>query len=381
MASIYTPNYDLDLYAENDKPDLADQYNVAMGKVDTELKDQSDKIVAVNNNISTINSNVTTLRNDLTATQGDVATNSNNISKLQTATSGLRTDLTTAQGNIATNTKNIGQLQTDTTGLRKDLTTAQGNITTNTNDIKKLNSKFPVSIANGGTGATSAAAARTSLGVNLVNLGVNASAKDLNMTAGLSSNAQAQLTDASNRIGYTSLVENWSVKLYNKGELLSNGASLVAANARLYLHGNTLWKFDSLIQFDAKATQPTLSIMPGTTYYAIKTLIKMPITPSEAMIFNGVGIAQNANAASNQTWQNILANGIGTDGYLYVGINIAGGAGPWNVNYGRINIMSIQTPLSLINLNAPVPPDPVDPSIMALANFPVDYVPDPVYPE
>lgn len=374
MASIYTPNYDLDLYAENDKPDLADQYNSAIGKVDTELKDQSDKIVAVNNNISTINSNVTTLRNDLTTTQGDVSTNSNNISELQTVTSGLRTDLTTAQGNI-------GQLQTDTTGLRNDLTTAQGNITTNTNDIEKLNSMFPVSIANGGTGATSAAAARTSLGVNLVNLGVNASANDLNMTAGLSSNAQAQLTDVSNRIGYTSLVENWSVKLYNKGELLSNGASLVAVNARLYLHGNTLWKFDSLIQFDANATQPILSIMPGTNYYAIKTLIKMPITPSEAMIFNGVGIAQNANAASNKTWQNIIANGIGTDGYLYIGINLAGGAGPWNSGYGRINIMSIQTPLSLTNLNAPIPPDPVDPAIMALANFAVDYVPDPVYPE
>jgi hypothetical protein len=374
MASIYTTNYDLDLYAENDKPDLADQYNVAMGKVDTELKDQSDKIVAVNNNISTINSNVTTLRNDLTTTQGDVSTNSNNISELQIATSGLRTDLTTAQGNIATNTENIGQLQTG-------LTTAQGNITTNTNDIKKLNSKFPVSIANGGTGATSAVAARTSLGVNLVNLGVNASAKDLNMTAGLTENAQQQINDAANRIGYTSLLENWSVKLYNKGELLSNGASLVAVNARLYLHGNTLWKFDSLIQFDAKASQPILSIMPGTTYYAIKTLIKMPITPSEAMIFNGVGIAQNANAASNRTWQNILANGIGTDGYLYIGINLAGGAGPWSNDYGRINIMSIQTPLSLINLNAPIPPDPVDPSIMAVANFPVNYVPDPVYPE
>lgn len=381
MASIYTPNYNLDLYAENDKPDLADQYNVAMGKVDTELKDQSDKIVAVNNNIFTINSDVTTLRNDLATTQGDVAANSNNISELQTATSGLRADLTAAQGNIATNTENIGQLQTDTTGLRNDLTTAQGNITANTSDIEKLNGKFPVSVANGGTGATSAAAARTSLGVNLVNLGVNASANDLNLTAGLAANAQQQINDAANRIGYTSLVENWSVKSYSKGELLSNGASLVAAHARLYLHGNTLWKFDSLIQFDAKATQPTLSIMPGTTYYAIKTLIKMPITPSEAMIFNGVGIAQNANAASNQTWQNTIANGIGTDGYLYIGINIAGGAGPWKSDYGRINIMSIQTPLSLINLNAPVPPDPVDSANMALANFPVDYVPDPVYPE
>jgi hypothetical protein len=353
MASIYTPNYDLDLYAENDKPDLADQYNAAMGKVDTELKDQSDKIVAVNNNISTINSNVTTLRNNLTTTQGDVSTNSNNISELQTATSGLRTDLTTAQGSIATNTENIGQLQTDTTGLRNDLTTAQGNITTNTNDIKKLNSKFPVSIANGGTGATSAAAARTSLGVNLVNLGVNASANDLNKTAGLSSNAQAQLTDVSNRIGYTSLVENWEISLFTGDEFLPNSSIYTTANGRLYTHNDTLWKFDGQIQFTT-ASQPTLVVMPGTTYYSLKTNIKMPVTPSKALIYNGLGYAQSIRGTD---WMcGVVANGIGTDGYLYLGVNIANGAGPWKNTYNIIIISWYQTVLSLVDLSAPIPP-------------------------
>lgn len=346
MASIYTPNYDLDLYAENDKPDLADQYNAAMGKVDTELKDQSDKIVAVNNNISTINSNVTTLRNDVTTTQGD-------ISELQTATSGLRPDLTTAQGNIATNTENIGQLQTDTTGLRNDLTTAQGNITTITNDIKKLNSKFPVSIANGGTGATSATAARTSLGVNLVNLGVNASADDLNMTAGLSSNAQEQLTDVSNRIGYTSLVENWEVSLFTGDDFLPDSSIYTQANGRLYTHNNTLWKFDGQIQFST-SSQPTLVMMPGTTYYSIKTNIKMPVTPNKALIYNGVGYA---NSIRGTDWMcGVVANGIGTDGYLYLGVNVANGAGPWKNTYNIIIMSWYQTVLSLVDLSAPTPP-------------------------
>ena len=33
----YTPNYNLDLYESSDKPNLRDQYNSAMGKIDTQL--------------------------------------------------------------------------------------------------------------------------------------------------------------------------------------------------------------------------------------------------------------------------------------------------------------------------------------------------------
>ena len=38
MATDYTPNYTLDLYASTDKPNLRDQYNAAMGKIDTQMK-------------------------------------------------------------------------------------------------------------------------------------------------------------------------------------------------------------------------------------------------------------------------------------------------------------------------------------------------------
>ena len=42
MATEYTPNYDLDLYAGTDKPNLRDQYNAAMGKIDRQMKTNAD---------------------------------------------------------------------------------------------------------------------------------------------------------------------------------------------------------------------------------------------------------------------------------------------------------------------------------------------------
>lgn len=47
MASEYTPNYNLDLYASDDKPNLRDQYNAAMGKIDTQLKANADGVTNV----------------------------------------------------------------------------------------------------------------------------------------------------------------------------------------------------------------------------------------------------------------------------------------------------------------------------------------------
>ena len=47
MASEYTSNYNLDLYASEDKPNLRDQYNAAMGKIDAQLKANADGVTNV----------------------------------------------------------------------------------------------------------------------------------------------------------------------------------------------------------------------------------------------------------------------------------------------------------------------------------------------
>lgn len=44
MASEYTKNYNLDKYASTDKPNLRDQYNAAMDKIDAQMKTNADNI-------------------------------------------------------------------------------------------------------------------------------------------------------------------------------------------------------------------------------------------------------------------------------------------------------------------------------------------------
>lgn len=69
MATEYTPNYNLDLYVSTDKPNLRDQYNAAMGKIDTELKNQHDDNVSTNNNISTLQTQMKNAENDIDTLQ------------------------------------------------------------------------------------------------------------------------------------------------------------------------------------------------------------------------------------------------------------------------------------------------------------------------
>lgn len=98
MAS-FTPNYNLDLYDSTDKPNLRDQYNGAMGKIDSMFLTQNGNI---NNAVTTANKAL-----ELSNQQGE-------------AVDELQTDMTAAQGSItqltqdsATHTEQITKLTTD----------------------------------------------------------------------------------------------------------------------------------------------------------------------------------------------------------------------------------------------------------------------------
>ena len=58
MASEYTPNFNLDLYVAEDKPNLLDQYNAAMNKVDSAIKARADENTNNSSSIITINSQI-----------------------------------------------------------------------------------------------------------------------------------------------------------------------------------------------------------------------------------------------------------------------------------------------------------------------------------
>lgn len=91
MASEYTPNYNLDLYVSTDKPNLRDQYNAAMGKIDRQMKANAD-------GVTNANANVTTMQAQVNQNKEDIADATESVSSLETA--------------VGAHTTRIGSLQT-----------------------------------------------------------------------------------------------------------------------------------------------------------------------------------------------------------------------------------------------------------------------------
>lgn len=114
MATEFTPNYNLDLYASNDKPNLRDQYNAAMGKIDTQLKLEADGVTNANANVMGIRADVEALTSTVEAdgvriagaqktaddalslartNEGDVASTQADVASLQQTASSMQTQI------------------------------------------------------------------------------------------------------------------------------------------------------------------------------------------------------------------------------------------------------------------------------------------------
>lgn len=119
-ASKFTPNYGFDLYVGSDKPNLLDQYNSAIGKIDTEIKTNDNKLIANETAVANMKSYVD---NSISSMSDTVSTLGNNIEVVKSS------------------------------------------VTANTAAISKVNSNFPVQISNGGTGGQSLLEAQQNLGI------------------------------------------------------------------------------------------------------------------------------------------------------------------------------------------------------------------------
>ena len=149
MASEYTPNYNLDLYVGTDKPNLRDQYNSAMGKVDTQMKANADGVTNANANVITLQSQMGTVQSDVSTLKTNVSTLQTNVSTLQTDVSAIESTVETHGTQITdvqktaddalslaqTNEKDIADTQADVTSLSDRVTTAEGEIDTLQSDV------------------------------------------------------------------------------------------------------------------------------------------------------------------------------------------------------------------------------------------------------
>lgn len=137
MATEYTPNYNLDLYASADKPNLRDQYNAAMGKIDAQMKKSSDDVTNANANVLTLQTQMTEAQKGISALESTVETHGTQIADVQkTADDALSL--------AKTNESGIADTQADVTSLTGRVTAAEGDITEAQNDI---NGKAPINHA------------------------------------------------------------------------------------------------------------------------------------------------------------------------------------------------------------------------------------------
>lgn len=121
MATEYTTNYNLDLYASADKPNLRDQYNAAMGKIDTQMKKSAD-------DVTNANANVLTLQTQMTEAQKDIAELESTVDEHGTQITAVQKTADDALSRAQTNESDIADAQADVTSLTGRVTAAEGDI-------------------------------------------------------------------------------------------------------------------------------------------------------------------------------------------------------------------------------------------------------------
>lgn len=144
MATEYTPNYNLDLYASADKPNLRDQYNTAMGKIDTQMKKSAEDVTNANANVLTLQTQMIGVKKDVSALESTVKTNGTQITAVKKTADDA---LSRAQANKS----DIARTQADVTSLTGRVTAVEGDIAEAQNDIAGLqstvNQKAPINHA------------------------------------------------------------------------------------------------------------------------------------------------------------------------------------------------------------------------------------------
>lgn len=137
MATEYTPNYNLDLYASADKPNLRDQYNAAMGKIDTQMKKSAEDVTNANANVLTLQTQMTEAQKDISALESTVETHGTQITAVQkTADDAL--------SRAKTNESDIADTQADVTELTGRVTAVEGTANKNKTDIKSIDTRVGV---------------------------------------------------------------------------------------------------------------------------------------------------------------------------------------------------------------------------------------------
>ena len=274
MASEYTPNYNLDLYTDNDKPNLRDQYNGAITKIDTQLHEFSNNLVVVTEAANQARDKAVTAQ---AAADANTTVTAQIDSAYKTADTKLSSDLTDAY-KAADDVVTSAYKAAD-----NDVTSAYKNADKNLNDtltklindnVSTINSHFPIKSADIQAGAIT----RDKL------------------------DAQA----------LESLIKGITIRHFDSKDSSADNVGMVVPNSDVILSGFYLPELTMLVitMFHVPAGVPVETFFSATTSFRLPSYV--PHTTANNIRLNGIGVKSN----STSDFVSFTGIGINKDGYI-----------------------------------------------------------------
>lgn len=326
MATEYTPNYNLDLYVSADKPNLRDQYNAAMGKIDTQMKKSADDVTNANANVLTLQTQMTEAQKDISALESTVETHGTQITHVQkTADDALslaktnESDIADTQDTVTSLTSRVvavegkaNQNKTDIASIDTRVGVAEGAITEAQNDIDGLQTavdgKAPINHAS--TANTYGQGSSTNFGH--LKVADSGSAAASSGTAASPKMVTDQISTLKALLAPQALVAATTVK-YNGG---------ITGSGTFSIYGNSITKVVSVQLKNISLTTP------GTGGYKTATLGIIPsgYRPTRLLTytaFSGHAFLQiEPNGAVELAFSDDIAHGVGVEngcGCMFLG--------------------------------------------------------------
>ena len=281
MANEYTTNYNLDLYTDNDKPNLRDQYNGAITKIDTQLHEFSNNLVVVTEAANQA-------RDKASTAQAAADANTKSIDNNATVTAQIDSAYKTADTKLSSDLTDAYKAADDVVtsaykAADNDVTSAYKDADDNLNDtltklindnVSTINSHFPIKSADIQAGAIT----RDKL------------------------DAQA----------LESLIKGITIRHFDSKDSSADNTGLVVPNSDVRLSGFYLPELTMLVinVFHVSAGTPVGTFFQDTTSFRLPSYV--PHTTANNILLNSVGIKSN----SSSDFVSFTGIGINKDGYI-----------------------------------------------------------------
>lgn len=292
MASEYTPNYNLDLYADNDKPNLRDQYNGAITKIDAQLHEFSNNMVIVTDAANQARDKASTAQ---AAADANTTVTAQIDSAYKTADTKLSSDLTdaykaadngvTSAYKAADNAINSAYKAADdaiTSAYKAADANLNNTLTKLINDnVSTINAHFPI--------------------------------KSGDIQAG------AITRDKLDAQALESLIKGITIRHFDSKDSTADNTGLVVPNSDVRLSGFYLPELTMLVitVFHVSAGTTVQSFFNATTSFRLPSYV--PHTTANNILLNGIGVKSNSSS-DFVSWTGI---GMNKDGYIGTNSGIA----------------------------------------------------------